>query len=76
MGVSQFFQSKLSGMANDPRQKQMTYMMPVVMTVMFILYNFPSGLTLYWFVKNLLSIAESYVVHIQAEREERLAEVK
>ena len=70
MGVSQFFQSKLSGMANDPRQKQMTYMMPVVMTVMFIIYNFPSGLTLYWFVKNLLSIAESYVVHLQAEREE------
>lgn len=76
MGVSQFFQSKLSGMANDPRQKQMTYMMPVVMTVMFILYNFPSGLTLYWFVKNLLSIAESYVVHLQAEREEARATTK
>jgi YidC/Oxa1 family membrane protein insertase len=76
MGVSQFFQSKLSGMANDPRQKQMTYMMPVMMTVMFIFYNFPSGLTLYWFVKNLLSIAENYFVHIQAEREEALAEDK
>ena len=74
MGVSQFFQSKLSGMANDPRQKQMTYMMPVMMTVMFIFYNFPSGLTLYWFVKNLLSIAENYFVHIQAEREEGMRE--
>ena len=74
MGVSQFFQSKISGMANDPRQKQMTYMMPVMMTVMFIFYNFPSGLTLYWFVKNLLSIAENYFVHIQAEREEGMRE--
>jgi len=47
-----------------------------MMTVMFIFYNFPSGLTLYWFVKNLLSIAENYFVHIQAEREEALAENK
>lgn len=76
MGVSQFFQTKISGMASDPRQKQMTYMMPVVMTVMFIIYNFPSGLTLYWFTKNLLSILENYIVHLQSEAEDKRRETQ
>ena len=46
------------------------------MTVMFIIYNFPSGLTLYWFTKNLLSIIENYIVHLQSEAEDARREAK
>lgn len=42
----------------DPAQRQMFLMMPVVMTVLF--YNFPSGLSLYWVVQNILSVGQQY----------------
>jgi YidC/Oxa1 family membrane protein insertase len=41
-------------------QKQMVFMMPI-MTV-FISLSFPSGLTLYWVVTTLFSIAQQYLV--------------
>ena len=59
MGISMFAQQKMS--VTDPRQAQMAYMMPVIFTVFFI--NLPSGLVLYWFVQNLLSIAQQYYVN-------------
>jgi YidC/Oxa1 family membrane protein insertase len=66
MGLSMFLQEKFR--AKDPRQAMMTYMMPIVMTV--ILYNFPSGLTLYWLVNNILTIAQqSMIQHSLAVQE-------
>jgi YidC/Oxa1 family membrane protein insertase len=58
MGLSMFLQEKFR--VKDPRQAMMTYMMPIVMTV--ILYNFPSGLTLYWLVNNILTIAQQQMI--------------
>jgi YidC/Oxa1 family membrane protein insertase len=59
MAATMFFQQKLSPMPSaDPVQKQMLYMMPVMMTVLF--YNFPSGLSLYWVTQNILSIGQQY----------------
>ncbi|MFH2068302.1 MAG: membrane protein insertase YidC [Candidatus Omnitrophota bacterium] len=63
MGLTTFFQQKLSsagstGMAAQ-QQKMMTFMMPVMLTV--FLYNLPSGLMLYWTVTNLFSILEQEV---------------
>jgi len=60
MGLTTFFQQKLSsagstGMAAQ-QQKMMTFLMPVMLTV--FLYNLPSGLMLYWTVTNLFSILE------------------
>jgi YidC/Oxa1 family membrane protein insertase len=60
MGLSMFLQQKLSGVGNDPTQKTMLYVMPVMFTVIFL--NFPSGLVLYWFVNNLLVTAAQYVI--------------
>ncbi|HLF14379.1 MAG TPA: membrane protein insertase YidC [Bacteroidota bacterium] len=58
MGVTMFIQQKMS--VQDPRQKMMVWMMPVMMTLLF--NSFPSGLNLYYFVFNLLSIVQqSYV---------------
>ncbi|HZY10681.1 MAG TPA: membrane protein insertase YidC [Bacteroidota bacterium] len=54
MGITMFIQQKMT--VKDPRQKMMVWMMPILMTLLF--NSFPSGLNLYYFVFNLLSIAQ------------------
>lgn len=54
MGITMFIQQKMT--VTDPRQKAMVWMMPVMMTLLF--NSFPSGLNLYYFVFNLLSIIQ------------------
>lgn len=56
MGITMFIQQKQS--VKDPRQKSMIYMMPVLFTLMF--NGFPSGLNLYYFMFNILSIGQQY----------------
>ncbi len=56
MGITMFIQQKQS--VKDPRQKSMVYIMPVLFTLMF--NGFPSGLNLYYFMFNILSIAQQY----------------
>ncbi len=63
MGLSMFALSKLSqaGMPPNPQAKMMTYMMPVMMTVLFL--NFASGLNLYYAVSNLVSLPQQYLIN-------------
>lgn len=56
MGITMFIQQKMT--VTDPKQKAMVYMMPIMLTLLF--FSFPSGLNLYYFVFNLLSIAQQY----------------
>ncbi len=63
MGVSMFFQQKMSPTTADPTQAKIMMFLPVVFTVMFV--NFSSGLVLYWFVNNLLSILQQYLINKQ-----------
>lgn len=57
MGVSMWVQQKMTPTSGDPRQAQMMlWMMPIIFTFMF--YSFPSGLVLYWFVNNVLTIGQ------------------
>jgi YidC/Oxa1 family membrane protein insertase len=58
MGASMFLQMKMSPAPGDPLQAKMMMLMPIVFTFIFI--NFPSGLVLYWFVSNMVSIAQQY----------------
>ncbi|NIQ40330.1 MAG: membrane protein insertase YidC [Proteobacteria bacterium] len=58
MGVSMLLQQKMSPTMGDPRQAKMMMIMPIMF--IFIFLGFPSGLVLYWFVQNLLSIGEQY----------------
>lgn len=60
MGVSQFFMSKRT--VSDPNQKMMIYIMPVFMTLIFNM--FPSGLTLYYTLFNLIAIFEQRLIKI------------
>jgi YidC/Oxa1 family membrane protein insertase len=65
MGVTMFIQQKMS--VKDPRQKAMIWMMPVMMTLLF--NSFPSGLNLYYFVFNVLSIGQQIMINRQSEDE-------
>lgn len=60
MGVIMLVQSLLTTV--DPRQRFMVMFMPVLMV--FIFLNFPSGLQLYWFTYNILTVIE----HILTKR--------
>jgi YidC/Oxa1 family membrane protein insertase len=46
------------GMPPTPQTKMMLYIMPVMMTVLFV--NFASGLNLYYFVQNVVSIPQQW----------------
>jgi YidC/Oxa1 family membrane protein insertase len=56
MGITMFIQQKMT--VTDPKQKALVYMMPIMMTLLF--FSFPSGLNLYYFMFNLLSIGQQY----------------
>ncbi|MCK4762005.1 MAG: membrane protein insertase YidC [Candidatus Aminicenantes bacterium] len=61
MGVSQLVVQKMSPTSADSTQKKMMYIMPLVM--LFIVINLPSGLTLYWFISNLLQIGQQHIIN-------------
>ena len=56
MTALMILQQYLTPMSMDPAQKKMMMIMPVVM--LFLFYNLPSGLTLYWTVSNIFSIIQ------------------
>src|ERR1041385_1051515 len=65
MGITMFVQQKMS--VKDPRQKMMVWMMPLMMTLLF--NGFPSGLNLYYFVFNVLSIGQQAWINKQHKDE-------
>ena len=58
MGATMLWQARLTPPSPgvDPLQQKMMKYMPLMF--LFILYNFSAGLTLYWTVQNLLTIAQ------------------
>ena len=56
MTILMVIQQHMTPMSMDPMQKKMMALMPVVM--LFMLYDLPSGLTLYWTVSNFFSIIQ------------------
>jgi len=68
MGVTMLWQARLSppspGM--DPAQQKIMKYMPLMF--LFILYNFSAGLTLYWTVQNLLTIAQTKLTRAKEEK--------
>jgi YidC/Oxa1 family membrane protein insertase len=62
MGLSMFVLSKVGskGMPPSPQTKIMLYVMPVMMTVLFV--SFPSGLNLYYAVQNTASIPQQWLL--------------
>lgn len=63
MTASTLFQTWLNPTPPDPMQAKMMWIMPLVFSVMFLF--FPAGLVLYWFVNNLLAIAQQWIINRQ-----------
>jgi len=59
MGITTFIQQKMT--IKDPKQQALIYMMPIMLTLLFM--SFPSGLNLYYFMFNILSIAQQYYIN-------------
>ncbi|MDB4897304.1 MAG: spoIIIJ [Firmicutes bacterium] len=57
--IAMFAQSYLSGMGNDPNQKMMTYLMPLVFG--YITFRMPAGVVLYWVVSTVFGLAQQAI---------------
>ncbi|MEO7405010.1 MAG: membrane protein insertase YidC [Burkholderiales bacterium] len=60
MLISMVVQTKMNPTPPDPVQAKVMMAMPFVFGIMF--FWFPAGLVLYWFVNNLLSIAQQWQI--------------
>ena len=61
-------QQKMTPSTADSTQQKMMMIMPIIMLFMF--YNLPSGLTLYWTVSQIFSILQMKYGQIAAKRDE------
>ncbi len=60
MGITMLAQQRLNPAPPDPMQARIMMALPFVFTFLFLF--FPAGLVLYWFVNNLLSIIQQWVI--------------
>ena len=62
MGATMYIQQKITpNTMQDEMQKKIFQLLPIVFTFFFLW--FPAGLTLYWFVNNLFTIAQQYTIN-------------
>jgi YidC/Oxa1 family membrane protein insertase len=61
MGISMFFQQKMTPSNMDAMQQKIMLGLPVIFTFMFL--NFPSGLVMYWLVNNILTIGQQMYIN-------------
>lgn len=67
MGVSMFMIQKMSPTTiTDPMQQKVMQFMPIIFTFFFLW--FPAGLTLYWLVSNVVTIAQQWYIFRQLEK--------
>ncbi len=66
MGISMYFQQKITpSNFTDPMQEKVFKFLPLIFTFFFL--TFPAGLVLYWFVNNLLSILQQFIINKRLE---------
>ncbi|MEW6319573.1 MAG: membrane protein insertase YidC [Acidobacteriota bacterium] len=58
MGLTMFWQQRITPSTADPTQQKVMMIMPFMFTFMFLWA--PSGLVIYWFVSNLFAIGQQY----------------
>src|SRR5579863_8064491 len=61
MTVAMFMQQWITPTTVDPQQRRMFLIMPIVFG--WIFKEFPSGLTLYWLVQNILTIIQQMIMN-------------
>lgn len=69
MALTTALQSAFTPSSGDKnQQKMMMVIMPVMMLVMF--YSFPSALSLYWFLSNVFSIVQMWLIRRKTAKEQ------
>jgi YidC/Oxa1 family membrane protein insertase len=64
VGISMYLVSKMTPMvASDPQQAQMMKLMPISMSVMFVVFPFSSGLALYILTSSLVGIVQQWYLN-------------
>ena len=64
VGISMYLVSKMTPMgATDPQQAQMMKLMPISMSVMFVIFPFSSGLALYILTSSLVGILQQWYLN-------------
>lgn len=58
--VTTYWMSATTSFSNDPSQRMMLFVLPVVLG--YVSISFPAGLALYWVVGNILTVAQQYLV--------------
>ena len=61
MGATMLLQQKMTPSGMDPRQAKIMMFLPIIFTFLFA--SFPSGLVLYWFLSNLLTIIPQWLMN-------------
>lgn len=75
MGITMFLQQKITPTNfTDPMQEKIMKFLPLIFTFFFV--TFPAGLTLYWFINNLCSIAQQVVVNRMFEKHKLQAKLE
>lgn len=75
MAVSMVIQMQTSGQTqSNPQMKFLPYMMPIVMFVFF--NNIASGLSLYYFVYNAVSIAQQMLINKQIDHTKLMSSIE
>ena len=64
--VTMLIQQWMTPTAQDPTQKKVMMVMPIVFGFMFM--NFPAGLTLYWLTNNVISIGQQHAMRDRGDR--------
>jgi YidC/Oxa1 family membrane protein insertase len=64
MAVAMYFQTKLTPSTGGGQMAMMNTMMPLFMV--FIFYNMPSGLVMYWLVNTIMQAYQSWRIHAAA----------
>ena len=59
MGVTMFWQQRMTPSSMDPAQQKVMMFMPLMFLFMFLWA--PSGLVIYWFISNLWAIGQQYL---------------
>ncbi|MDR2517409.1 MAG: membrane protein insertase YidC [Spirochaetaceae bacterium] len=71
---SQLLSSKITqtpDQQSNPQMKMMLYLMPVMF--FFLLYNMPSGLTVYWIMTNIFSLIQQLMINQYLRRKKEAA---
>ncbi len=67
MTATTYFQQKMTPGADSSQQQMMMKIMPFLF--LFIFWNMPSGLVLYWIMQNLLQILHQLYINSRAKKE-------